>query len=143
MPFFTTSPGFSTIKKTLFDKQVNKLGKPEVEVEKKDEISIDKFFETRLKVAQIIEAEKVEKSDKLMKLILNLGDEKRQVVAGIAKSYNPEDLVGKKIVIVANLKPAKLFGLESQGMILAAENGEGQIKVLEVDNSVEPGTKVK
>ncbi|MDF2532151.1 MAG: metS [Clostridia bacterium] len=83
-------------------------------------ITIDDFAKVQLKVAKVLECEKVEKSDKLLKLQLEVGEEKRQVVSGIAKSYKPEDLIGKYVVLVANLKPVKLRGIESNGMILAA-----------------------
>jgi len=77
-----------------------------------------------------------------LKLQVKIGDEKRQVVAGIAKNYKPEQLIGKKVIIVSNLKPAKLFGNESQGMILAADY-DGGVKVIKVDNEVPSGAKVK
>ncbi|MDF2891958.1 MAG: metS [Clostridia bacterium] len=83
-------------------------------------ITIDDFAKVQLKVAKVLECEKVEKSDKLLKLQLEVGEEKRQVVSGIAKTYKPEDLIGKYVVLVANLKPVKLRGIESNGMILAA-----------------------
>jgi methionyl-tRNA synthetase len=83
-------------------------------------ITIDDFAKVQFKIAKVLECEKVEKSDKLLKLQLEVGEEKRQVVSGIAKSYKPEDLIGKYVVLVANLKPVKLRGIESNGMILAA-----------------------
>jgi len=89
-------------------------------------ITFDDFKKVELKVAQILEAEKIEKSNKLVKLQVDAGqNDKRQIVAGIAKHYSPEDLVGRKIVIVANLTPAKLMGVESQGMLLAASDDSG------------------
>ena len=96
----------------------------------------------QLKTATVLTAERVPKSEKLIKLQVDLGAEQRQIVAGIGKKYEPEALVGKRIVIVANLKPAKLMGIESQGMVLAAGDKEvgGLVTVLE---DVEPGTKVK
>ncbi len=106
------------------------------------QISIDKFFETDLRVAQIVAAEKIEKSNKLLKLRVTTGDSERTIVAGIAKAYEPEELVGRKIVIVANLQPAKLMGVESQGMILAADLG-GKPTLLSVDADVPVGTKVR
>ena len=114
-------------------------------IEKKDEelISYDDFMKIKLKVAEVLSAEKVAKSKKLMKLKVMLDDEERQIVAGIAKSYAPEDLVGKKVIIVANLQPAKLMGHESKGMILAVETEPGGLQVLIVDNSVKNGTRVK
>ncbi|HUP65975.1 MAG TPA: methionine--tRNA ligase subunit beta, partial [Thermoanaerobaculia bacterium] len=107
-----------------------------------DTISIEKFFETDLRVAEILQAEKVEKSNKLMKLHVTIGDSERTLVAGIAKEYAPEDLVGRKVVIVANLEPAKLMGVESQGMVLAASI-DGKPSLLSVDPGVPAGTKVR
>ena len=83
-------------------------------------ISIEDFAKVQLRVGQIVEAEKVKGSRKLVKLRVDLGSETRQVVAGIAEAYEPEALVNKKIVLVANLKPAKLMGIESNGMVVAA-----------------------
>ncbi|OGU97631.1 MAG: methionine--tRNA ligase subunit beta [Ignavibacteria bacterium RIFOXYB2_FULL_36_7] len=97
----------------------------------------------QLKVAEVIEAEKVEKSEKLLKLKVRLNNQERQIIAGIAKSYTPEEISGKKVVIVANLKPAKLMGLLSEGMILAVENSEGNLEILTVADSVKDGTRVK
>jgi methionyl-tRNA synthetase len=85
-----------------------------------NKISIDQFMEVDLRVAEVRAAEKVEKSKKLMKLTVFTGDEERTIVAGIATKYSPEELVGRKIVIVANLQAAKLMGVESNGMVLAA-----------------------
>ncbi len=106
------------------------------------QITIDEFTKIQLKTATVLTAERVPKSEKLIKLHVDLGAEQRQIVAGIGKKYEPEALVGKRIVIVANLKPAKLMGIESQGMVLAAGDKEvgGLVTVLE---DVEPGTKVK
>ncbi len=108
------------------------------------QITIDDFMKIQLKTAKVISAERVPKSEKLLKLQVSLGEgtEQRQIVAGIGKKYEPEALIGKTIVIVANLKPAKLMGIESQGMVLAAGDSEvrGLITLLE---DVEPGTKVK
>ncbi|WP_455378823.1 methionine--tRNA ligase [Petrachloros mirabilis] len=106
------------------------------------QITIDEFMKVQLKTAKVLSAERVHKSEKLLKLQVSLGSEQRQIVAGIGKKYDPESLVGKTIVIVANLKPAKLMGIESQGMVLAAGDTEvrGLITILE---EVDPGTKVK
>ena len=100
-------------------------------------------MKVQLRVAEVIEAEKVPKSEKLLKLKVKLDNEERQVIAGIAKSYEPENLIGKKVVIVANLQPAKLMGLESKGMILAVETKDGSLQVLNVPESVNNGTRVK
>jgi methionyl-tRNA synthetase len=105
-------------------------------------IGIDDFAKIELKVGTVIAAEKVEKSEKLIKIKVDIGEE-RQIVAGIGKAYSPEDLVGKKIVVLANLKPAKLMGIESQGMLLAATDSEGTISVLALDRDVKPGARIK
>jgi methionyl-tRNA synthetase len=106
------------------------------------QITIDDFMKIQLKTAKVLTAERVPKSEKLLKLQVTIGSEQRQIVAGIGKKYEPEALIGKTIVIVANLKPAKLMGVESQGMVLAAGDIEvrGLITILE---EVDPGTKVK
>lgn len=137
---------FTKIEDEAIENQVNKLGVVEVEEEpeeKTPQISFEDFTKVQLKVAQILKAEKIKKSNKLLKLQVDLGKEKRQVVAGIAKSYAPEDLIGKRIVLVSNLQPAKLFGEESQGMILAVEDSEGTLNVLEASEKVKLGTQVK
>jgi methionyl-tRNA synthetase len=136
---------FTKIEDKVIDEQINKLGKPDGEVKPVDEeITIDDFKKVKLRVAVIKKAEKVNKSEKLLKLRIDLGNEERQLVAGIAKSYEPEQLIGKKVLVVANLKPAKLFGLDSQGMVLAVDSSEeGKVKLIEIDNSVSPGTLAK
>jgi methionyl-tRNA synthetase len=96
----------------------------EVIADAKEEIGIEDFAKVELRVAQVISAEPVPKADKLLKLQLDLGFEQRQVVSGIAKHYAPAELVGKKVICVVNLKPVKLRGELSQGMILAASAGE-------------------
>jgi methionyl-tRNA synthetase len=93
-------------------------------------ITIDDFAKVELRVAQVKVAEKVKGADKLLRLEVDLGTETRQIVAGIAKAYDPEKLIGRKVVIVANLAPRKLRGLESQGMIVAASVGDDGVPVL-------------
>ena len=110
---------------------------PEVE-----EISIDDFFKVDLRVAEVLDAEPVKKADKLLKIQLDLGTEKRQVVSGIAKFYSPEELKGKKVICVTNLKPVKLRGELSQGMILAGEEN-GKLSLATVDQNLPSGTKIK
>ena len=136
---------FSKIEDDIIDQQMQRLGKPVGATQKdKDQIiSIDDFNKVQLKVAQVIGAEKVDKSEKLLKLIVSLGDEERQIIAGISKSYNPDEILNKKVVIVANLQPAKLMGLDSQGMLLAVEDDKGKLKILNVDDSVKNGTRAK
>jgi methionyl-tRNA synthetase len=105
-------------------------------------ISIEEFQKIDLRVAQVLAAEAVPKSKKLLKLRVSLGTEERTVLAGIAEHYAPADLVGKKVVVVANLQPAKLMGIESQGMVLAGEGGQG-LGVVMPDRDLPPGSKVK
>lgn len=106
-------------------------------------IDYELFQKIKLKVAEIVEAEAIPKSRKLLKLQLQLGDEKRQIVAGIAEHYKPEELIGKKIIIVANLKPAKLFGVESNGMLLAA-SADGKMSLLTVmDDTMPSGSEIR
>ena len=111
--------------------------------EKKDErITIDRFMQTELRVAEVRAAERVPKSKKLIKMTIFTGDDERTIVAGIGTKYTPEELVGRKVVIVANLQPAKLMGVESNGMVLAASI-DGEPSLLSVDPNVPAGTKVK
>ncbi|MEC0664632.1 methionine--tRNA ligase [Priestia flexa] len=116
--------------------------KEEVQPEQSEEISLDDFLKVDLRVAEIIHAEPVKKADKLLKIQLDLGYEKRQVVSGIAKFYKPEELIGRKVICIVNLKPVKLRGELSQGMILAGEDANG-LSLAEVDQSLSNGTKVK
>jgi methionyl-tRNA synthetase len=106
-------------------------------------LSIDEFMKVELRVAKVLEAEAVPKSKKLLKLRIDVGTEQRTIVAGIAEAYQPEQLVGRTIVIVANLKPAKLMGIESNGMVLAASVEGGAPTLLSVDPSMPPGTRVR
>lgn len=114
-----------------------------VPVEQVAEITIEEFSKVQLKIGRVFEAEKVEKSDKLMKLQVIIGEEKRQIVAGIQKNYAPEDLIGRQIVVCTNLKPVKLRGVESQGMILAATDADGGAILLQPEKEAPEGTKVK
>ena len=100
-------------------------------------------MKVELRVAKVLEAEAVPKSKKLIKLRIDVGTEQRTIVAGIAEAYQPEELVGRTIVIVANLKPAKLMGIESNGMVLAASVEGGAPNLLSVDPSLPPGTRVR
>jgi methionyl-tRNA synthetase len=115
----------------------------ETKQSKDDFIEFDDFTKVDLRVAVVKEAERVEKSKKLLKLIVDAGEaQPRQILAGISEHYAPEDLVGRRVVIVANLKPRKLMGLESQGMVLAASDDNG-LSVLGLDKDVEPGSPAK
>lgn len=104
-------------------------------------VTIDEFFKTQLKVAKVIACEKVEKADKLLKLTLDVGGQTRTVVSGIAKHYTPEEMVGKSVVLVANLKPAKLRGIESQGMILCASEGD-KLTLVTPESAIASGAEV-
>ncbi|WP_043801553.1 methionine--tRNA ligase [Deinococcus gobiensis] len=106
-------------------------------------ISIDDFARIDLRIAEVVACEAVPKADKLLKLTVKLGDETRTVVSGIRKWYEPEALVGRKVVLVANLKPAKLRGIESQGMILAAEDESGNLDLVGTGLDLPSGTKVR
>lgn len=106
------------------------------------EISIDDFVKIDLRVATVIAAERVPKTDKLIKLQVKIGDEERTIVSGIAQHYEPENLIGKNVIVIANLKPAKLRGIESRGMVLAASDGEGNL-VLADAPGIASGSKVK
>ncbi|MDR2749292.1 MAG: methionine--tRNA ligase subunit beta, partial [Clostridiales bacterium] len=105
-------------------------------------IAFDDFAKLDLKVGLVTECEKVKGSDKLLKSQVKLGDETRQIVSGIAKWYTPEEMVGKLVVLVANLKPVKLKGQLSEGMLLAAEGKDGTISLVTVDKPVEDGSEV-
>jgi methionyl-tRNA synthetase len=109
----------------------------------KPRITIDDFKKVELKVAKVISVEKVPKSDKLLKIQISLGEEQRQVIAGIAQHYSPDDLIGKKVVVVVNLQPAKLMGQESNGMLLAASDDDGHLSVLTVARDMIEGSKIK
>jgi methionyl-tRNA synthetase len=134
--------------KKLEDKTISALKKKysgTKQVATKEEramIQYDDFAKCDFRVGYVESVERVEGSKKLLKLIVDIGDEKRQLVAGLAEFYAPEEMQGKKIVMIANLEPAKLFGIESQGMLLAAEKGD-TVSLLTVDEDIEPGAKVR
>ncbi len=108
-----------------------------------DMVEYGDFAKLDLRVGRVLEAEPVPNSRKLVKLIVDIGGEKRQVQAGLAKWYEPEDFVGKLVIVVANLKPKRMAGLVSQGMVLAAPCGDGEKPVLlTVEEPVEPGARV-
>jgi len=105
-------------------------------------ITFEEFSKVKLKIARVLDADKVKGADKLLRLELLVGDEKRQVVAGIAEEYSPEELIGRQVVLVANLEPRKLRGVESQGMILAADGPNGEAILLQPDKEAPDGTSV-
>lgn len=107
-----------------------------------NKITIDDFKKIDLRVAKVLTAEKVENSDNLLRLRIDLGYEQRQILSGISQHYQPEELIDKEIVVVANLEPRKLRGLESNGMLLAATDPDGTIRLLKPDVEVTPGSKI-
>lgn len=127
----------------LIEAQMAKTQKAQEKIELAPEIAIDEFFKTELRAAKVKACEKIKKSKKLLKLQLDDGMGGRQVVSGIAEHYKPEDLIGKTVILVANLKPAKLCGEESMGMICAADMPDGGIKVVFLDDDVPAGTKIR
>jgi methionyl-tRNA synthetase len=116
---------------------------PKTAIEAKPKISIDDFKKVELRLALVVSAERVPQSDKLLKIQVEIGSERRQIVAGIAQHYKPEDLVGKRIAVVVNLQPAKLMGQESNGMLLAATDSTGKLEVLTVNGELESGSLIK
>lgn len=114
----------------------------EVKEEEVQEITIDDFKKVQLKVAEVISCENHPKADRLYVLKLKIGEEERQVVSGIKEYYSPEDLVGKKVIVVANLKPVKLRGVESKGMILAAEDSEGNLTLVSTLEDIASGATI-
>lgn len=128
---------------TPAEKPAEKAPKPQKpKFEPPAEIGIEDFMKVKLQVARILEAEALEGSEKLVKLQVVIGTEQRQILAGIRKSYNPADLVGRQVIVVANLKPAKLMGHESQGMILAADGPDGSAILLQPEAEAPEGTSV-
>ena len=118
------------------------MGEETTPVEGKPEIGIEEFGRLDLRVARVVKVERHPNAEKLLKLQIDVGGQERQIVAGIAPYYEPEHLEGRLIVVVANLKPARLRGLESQGMLLAATGPDGVPHVLGPDGEVPPGSKV-
>ena len=109
----------------------------------KENIEFDDFGKMDIRVGTVIEAEKVAKTKKLLKLLIDTGIDKRTVVSGIAEYYKPEDLIGKQVSILVNLSPKKLRGIESQGMILCAENADGSLSIVAPDSKVKPGSEIR
>jgi methionyl-tRNA synthetase len=130
---------------------------PRIDIKKKDDaetskpaakgvpmeglVDISEFGRLELRVAEVVRAERVKGADRLLKLQISLGEEKRQIVAGIAEFYAPEDITGKKIIVVANLKPTTIRGIESNGMLLAAKKGD-RLSIVSLDRDLPPGAKV-
>ena len=135
-------------RKNASDVQAKKSAAPEKKEEHSapegtvDMIDITQFKSVSLRVGHILTAEKVEKADKLLKFTVDLGSEQRTIVSGIAKYYTPEEMLGKQVVVVANLKPAKLRGIESQGMLLCAVSADGDVVLVSPEKRVPAGSEV-
>ncbi len=126
----------------MIEERQKEIKKEKPKKEAKPLIEFADFEKVELRIAKVIACEKVEKSKKLLKLTVKLGDEERTVVSGIAGAYSPEDLIGKKLTMVTNLKPAKLCGIMSEGMIICAEDSDGKIAFLSPEKDIEDGSQV-
>ena len=136
-------PVLEEVEKMIESRKEKASEKPALEEKaSKPQIEFEDFSKVELKVALVTACEKVEKSKKLLKLTVKIGEETRTVVSGIALAYAPEDMVGKKLVMVTNLKPAKLCGIVSEGMIICAENAEGKLAFLTPEKDIEDGSQV-
>jgi methionyl-tRNA synthetase len=148
---------FSNIEDDVINKQIEKLNATKQKMEEnksselspnkeplglKSSISFDDFSKIDLRVGTILEAEKVEKADKLLKLKVDLGFEVRTIVSGIALHFSPESLIGKQVCVLANLAPRKIKGIESNGMLLMAENADGSLKLMQPGEITEPGSSI-
>jgi len=111
--------------------------------EESQSISIDEFLKVDLRVAKVVDAEAVEGADKLIRVVVDLGDEQRTVLAGIKSAYSPEDLLGRQVVLVANLAPRKMRFGTSEGMLLAAGPGGEEIFLVSPDNGAQPGMRIR
>ena len=129
--------------KAIQEKQIKEYEKENAKVEAKPQIVFDDFEKVELKVGTILNSEKVEKSDKLLKNTIKIGNETRTIVSGIAEHYKPEDIIGKQVVVVTNLAPRKIRGIESNGMVLCAFNDETKtLKIISPEKEVEDGITV-
>ena len=142
---------FEKIEDDVIDFQVNKLKEAERRNAEanyranpvKADISFDDFEKLDIRVGTVLECERVPKADKLLRFLIADGLDNRTIVSGIAQHYKPEELVGKQVCFIANLPPRKLRGIESQGMILSAENFDGSLSVVTTLSEVKPGSEVK
>ncbi|WP_099158911.1 methionine--tRNA ligase [Virgibacillus ndiopensis] len=132
-----------TIKAMMQNPAAEKKEEQAKEQEQKEQIVYDDFMKLDMRVAEVVKAEKMKKADKLLKLQLDLGTEKRQVISGIAEHYQPEELTGKKVICVTNLKPVKLRGEMSEGMILSGEDADGKLSLATVEQTLPNGSIVK
>jgi methionyl-tRNA synthetase len=141
---------FKNVEDEEIAKQIERLKKPETKAEPstaavkplKPEIVFDDFAKLDIRVGKVLTAEKMEKSDKLLKMTVDTGVDKRTILSGIAKHFTAEEMVGKQVTLIANLAPRKMMGIESQGMILMAEDADGKLKLLQPSDIVAPGSTV-
>ena len=140
---------FSKVEDEEMDKQIEKLKKVENSTEEsnarpfKDNISFDDFMKMDIRVGTILTVEKVKKADKLLQLSVDLGSETRTIVSGIAQHFNPEDVVGKQVSVLCNLEPRKIRGVESQGMILMAEDDAGKLMFISPTDRIDSGSEIR
>ena len=140
---------FQKIEDDIIDKQKEKLkSKTQAPTKEtpipafKDDIVFDDFLKLDLRVGTILKAEAIPKSNKLLQFLVDLGSEKRTILSGIAKHYSAEEMVGKQVQVIANLPPRKMMGIESQGMILMAENEDGKLSLMQPDISITNGSTI-
>jgi methionyl-tRNA synthetase len=138
---------FQKIEEEMVEKEVTKLEATKAAsvkvVPQKDETSFEDFMKMDIRLGKILEAEKVKKADKLLKLLVDTGIDKRTIVSGIAQHYAPEDVIGKTVTVLMNLAPRKIRGVESQGMILMAEDAEGNLSFISPEKEFSPGSEVR
>ena len=115
---------------------------PKPETVKPETITFDDFVKLDLRVGIVLKAEKVTKADKLLQLSVDMGNEVRTIVSGIAEHYSPEEMIGKQVSVVANLAPRKIKGIESKGMILMAEDADGKLRIVSPNENVKAGSKI-
>lgn len=130
------TPLFTKIEDSMINEELSKLHQSLA-----PQVTFDEFSKMELVVGKVLEAEKVAKSSKLLKLIIDIGSSTRQIVSGIAKNYSPEDMLGKHVIVIANLKPTKLMGIESAGMVLCGDRADGGIYVPSIE-ALPPGTRL-
>jgi methionyl-tRNA synthetase len=142
---------FKNVEDADIEKQAARLQKPkETAMEAKhdsltplkSQITIDDFTKLDIRVGKVLAAEKMEKSNKLLKLTVDTGVDERTILSGIAQYYTPEEMLGKQVTLIANLAPRKMMGIESQGMILMAEDNDGKLRLLQPNEPVTPGSTV-
>ena len=141
---------FEKIEDDVIERQLQKLHDKKKSMEPatvevkplKPEITFDDFSKLDIRIGKVLAAEKMEKSNKLLKLTIDTGVDKRTVLSGIAQHYTPEEMIGKQVTLIANLAPRKMMGIESQGMVLMAENADGKLTLLKPSEAVYSGAVI-